>query len=41
MIMESYSDKTVPLEAWFVWAFSPITFPIIIGMSISEKSNKQ
>jgi hypothetical protein len=41
MLIESYSDKSVPLEAWFVWALSPITCPIIIGMSISEKSNKQ
>ena len=41
MIFESYADKTVPLEAYFVFALSPITCPIIIGMSISEKSNKQ
>jgi hypothetical protein len=41
MLIESYAKKSVPLEAWFVLALSPITCPIIIGMSISEKSNKQ
>lgn len=37
MIIESYKDKSVPTEAYFIWALSPITLPIIIGMEISEK----
>lgn len=37
MIIESYKDKTIPTEAWFMLIFSPITFPIIIGIEIADK----
>jgi len=38
MIIEFYSKrKTIPLEAWLILAFSPITLPIIIGMKLFNK----
>lgn len=37
MIIESYKDKTVPTEAWFMLLLSPITLPIIVGIEIAEK----
>ena len=40
MMIESYAKNTIPLEAYFIWALSPITCPIIIGMEISEKRSK-
>jgi hypothetical protein len=38
MILESYTSKNIPLEAYFVWALSPITCPIIVGMEITKKN---
>jgi len=37
MIIESYKDKTIPTEAWFMLLLSPITLPIIVGIEIAEK----
>lgn len=38
MLIQSFTkNHDVPTEAWFIWALSPITFPVIIGMEIAEK----
>ena len=38
MLIESFrKTQQVPTEAWFIWALSPITFPVIIGMEIADK----
>jgi hypothetical protein len=38
MIIETYEKKTIPMDTWVIYIFSPIVFPIIIGMMLSEKS---
>jgi hypothetical protein len=38
MIIEEYEKKTIPMDTWVVYIFSPIIFPIFIGMMLSEKS---
>jgi hypothetical protein len=38
MMIASHKDASrVPTESWFVLLISPITCPIIIGMSIADK----
>jgi hypothetical protein len=37
MMISSYKDAPVSTESWFVLLISPITCPIIIGMSIADK----
>lgn len=38
MLIESFrKSHTVPTEAWFIFALSPLTFPVIIGMEIADK----
>lgn len=37
MMMASYKDASVSTESWFVLLMSPITCPIIIGMTIADK----
>jgi hypothetical protein len=38
MLIESFrKTQEVPTEAWFIVAFSPITFPLIIGMEIVDR----
>lgn len=40
MLIESFrKTHDVPTEAWFIFALSPITFPVIIGMEIAEKKH--
>lgn len=41
MLIESFrKTHNVPTEAWFIWALSPFTFPIIIGMEIADKKEE-
>lgn len=37
MMIASYKDAPVSTESWFVLLISPITCPIIIGMTIADK----
>jgi hypothetical protein len=37
MMIESYAKNSIPLEAYLIWALSPLTCPIIIGMDIAKK----
>ena len=38
MMIASFKDASrVSIESWFVLLISPITCPIIIGMSIADK----
>jgi hypothetical protein len=37
MMIQSHVGSKIPVESWFILAFSPITCPIIIGMSIADK----
>ena len=38
MLIQSFTkNHDVPTEAWFIWALSPITFPVIIGMEIADR----
>jgi len=37
MMIASHKDAPVSTESWFVLLLSPITCPIIIGMSIADK----
>jgi len=37
MMIESYEDKPIPTEAYFMLLFSPFVLPILIGMIINEK----
>lgn len=38
MLIESFrKTQEVPTEAWFIVAFSPFTFPLIIGMEIVDR----
>ena len=38
MMIESYEDKPIPTEAYFMLLFSPFVLPILIGMMLTEKS---
>lgn len=38
MMIEEYDGERIPSSAWMFWAFSPILFPIVIGMMLTEKS---
>ena len=41
IIFENYEKNSdVPLSSWMIWLFSPIVLPIIIGMMLDEKKNK-
>ena len=41
MLIESFrKTQDVPTEAWFIWALSPFTFPIIIGMEIADRKEE-
>jgi hypothetical protein len=41
MLIESFrKNHNVPTEVWIIWALSPITFPVIIGMEIADKQQK-
>ena len=37
MMIGSFKDSPISTESWFVLALSPITCPIIIGISIADK----
>jgi hypothetical protein len=38
MMIASFKDASrISVESWFVLAISPITCPIIIGMTIADK----
>jgi hypothetical protein len=37
LIQSFTKSNNVPIEAWFIWLLSPITFPVIIGMEIAER----
>jgi hypothetical protein len=38
MLIQSYKDSwKIGVDSWFVLAISPITCPIIIGMTIADK----
>lgn len=41
MMIETYEGKSVPTEAFFMFAFSPIVLPVLIGMMIVENQKKQ
>lgn len=36
MMIETYHKKSIPTEAYFMFALSPIVLPVLIGMTISE-----
>ena len=37
MMLEAYDKGTnIPTEAWLMWVLSPIIFPIILGMILTE-----
>jgi hypothetical protein len=37
MMLESYDKGThIPSEAWLMWTLSPIIFPILLGMILTE-----
>jgi len=38
MMIQSHGDGKIPVESWFILAISPITCPIIIGMTIADKN---
>jgi len=38
MMLETYDGKSIPAEAWFMFAFSPIILPVLIGSMLVEKS---
>ena len=38
MMLEAYDGERIPSSSWAIWAFSPILFPIFIGMMLTEKS---
>ena len=38
MIIETYSKRSLPTEAYFMFALSPFILPILIGMMLTEKS---
>ncbi len=40
ILIQSFTkNHNVPTEAWFIFALSPITFPVIIGMEIADKKH--
>jgi len=38
MMIESYYKRSIPTEAYFMFALSPFILPIIIGMILTEKT---
>lgn len=41
MMIESYKDvKHTPMEAWFMFVFSPFILPILIGTMLAENKPK-
>jgi hypothetical protein len=40
MMLETYDGKSIPGEAWFMFALSPVILPILIGEILMEKSNR-
>lgn len=40
MMLETYDGKSIPGEAWFMFAFSPVILPVLIGGILMEKSNR-
>jgi hypothetical protein len=40
MILETYDGKSVPTEAWFMLVLSPVILPVLIGMMLVEKCNR-
>ena len=40
MILETYEGRSIPIEAYFMFALSPIVLPILIGMMLVEKSKR-
>tara|TARA_R110000868_G_scaffold280353_2_gene540480 strand:+ start:1446 stop:1586 length:141 start_codon:yes stop_codon:yes gene_type:complete len=40
MMIETYEDKPIPTEAYFMLLFSPIVLPVLIGMIITEKCKR-
>lgn len=41
MMIETYEGKSIPTEAFFMFAFSPFVLPVLIGMMIAENQTKQ
>ena len=40
MMLETYDDKSIPAEAWFMLVLSPIILPVLIGGMLIEKSKR-
>lgn len=40
MMIETYDGKSIPTEAWFMFIFSPIILPVLIGAMLVEKTKK-
>ncbi len=38
MMLETYDGKSIPGEAWFMFALSPFILPVLIGGMLVEKS---
>jgi len=38
MMLETYDGKSIPGEAWFMFALSPFILPVLIGAMLVEKS---
>ena len=38
MMLETYDGKSIPGEAWFMFALSPVILPVLIGGMLMEKS---
>ncbi len=38
MMLETYEDKPIPTEAYFMLLFSPFVLPVLIGGMLIEKS---
>jgi hypothetical protein len=38
MMLETYDGKSIPGEAWFMFALSPFILPVLIGSMLVEKS---
>jgi len=40
MMLETYEDRSIPREAWFLFILSPIVLPIVIGMWLIQHGEK-
>jgi hypothetical protein len=38
MMIETYYKRSIPTEAYFMFALSPFILPVLIGMILTEKS---